>query len=154
VNFALIFGAPISKPAMAQGLDASTANNAVWALVFTANYIVNFGYCVFLAFRKHTFSKFFAASTGVYWAFAAVMGLIWAGGIVVYGRGASMEGAYGPVFGFPIMLISSILTGNLVGTVLGEWKGAPVRAKGTMRYGVGILVLAIIVLGYANYLIG
>ena len=46
VNFGLIFGAPIAKPAMAHGLDLATANNAVWALVFTANYLVNLGYCV------------------------------------------------------------------------------------------------------------
>jgi L-rhamnose-H+ transport protein len=150
VNFALIFGAPIAKPAMAQGLDASAANNAVWALVFTANYLVNFGYCVYLGAKKGTLHKFFMASTSAYWLLAVIMGVLWAGGIVIYGRGASMGGTLGPVVGFPIMLIVSILTGNLTGAILGEWKGAPATAKSTMIFGIVIMLFAVVALGYAN----
>ena len=151
VNFALIFGAPIAKPAMAQGLDLATANNAVWALVFTASYLVNFGYCLFKGYREKTMHKFCLASTARYWLLALLMGILWAGGIVVYGRGASMEGTYGPVFGFPIMLIVSILTGNAAGAILGEWRGASTRSQLTMVLGVFIMVLAITILGYGNY---
>ncbi|HEX4022145.1 MAG TPA: L-rhamnose/proton symporter RhaT [Acidobacteriaceae bacterium] len=151
VNFALIFGAPIANPAIAQGLDAATANNAVWALVFAANYLVNLGYCFYLGFRKQTLVKFFLPGTGSYWILAMVMGLLWAGGIVVYGRGASMEGIYGPVFGFPIMLIASILTGNFTGAILAEWRGAPARAKRTMQWSVAIMIVAIVTLGCSNY---
>jgi L-rhamnose-H+ transport protein len=153
VNFALIFGAPIAKPAMARGLDLATANNAVWALVFTSGYVVNTGYCVFKSFRERTFSKFFAQPTRGYWGWAGIMGLLWAGGIVVYGRGASLEGALGPVFGFPIMLIISILTGNAAGAVSGEWRNSPSAARATMALGVGVMVLAILTLGYADYTI-
>jgi len=151
VNFALIFGAPIANPAIAQGLDAATANNAVWALVFAASYLVNFGYCLYLGFRKRTLSKFFLPGTGSYWILATIMGLLWAGGIVVYGRGASKGGVYGPVFGFPIMLITSILTGNLTGVILAEWRGVPARAKRTMQFGIAVMIVAIVTLGCANY---
>lgn len=151
VNFALIFGAPIAKPAMARGLDLGTANNAVWALVFTSGYLVNTVYCVFKSFRERTFSKFFAKPARRYWGWAGIMGLLWAGGIVVYGRGASLEGALGPVFGFPIMLIISILTGNAAGAVSGEWRNSPGAARSTMALGVGVMVLAIFTLGYADY---
>ena len=87
VNFALIFGAPIAKPAMTEGLDIATANNALWALVFTASYLVNFGYCIFKSYKENTFYKFRLISTAHYWLMAAMMGILWAGGIVVYGRG-------------------------------------------------------------------
>jgi L-rhamnose-H+ transport protein len=153
VNFALIFGAPIAKPAMARGLDLATANNAVWALVFTANYLVNFGYCIFKGSREKTLQKFSLPSTAHYWFLAVIMGVLWAGGIVIYGRGASMGGALGPVFGFPIMLIISILTGNTAGAVSGEWRGTQSAARTTMAFGVGIMFLAILTLGYANYAI-
>jgi L-rhamnose-H+ transport protein len=153
VNFALIFGEPIAKPAMARGLDPGTANNAVWALVFTSGYLVNTGYCVFKSFRERTFRKFFAQPARRYWGWALIMGILWAGGIVVYGRGASLEGTLGPVFGFPIMLIISILTGNAAGAVSGEWRNAPAAAKSTMALGVSVMVLAIMILGYADYAI-
>jgi L-rhamnose-H+ transport protein len=153
VNFALVFGAPITTPAMARGLDASTANNAVWALVFTANYLVNFAYCVYLSRKNRTFHNFFKTATVPYWLLGIAMGLVWAGGIIVYGRGASLEGVYGPVFGFPIMLIVSILTGNLTGAILGEWRGATLKAKGTMAFGVAVMLLAVVTLGRANFLV-
>ena len=153
VNFALIFGAPIAKPAIVRGLDPGTANNAVWALVFTSGYLVNALYCVLKSFRERTFRNFFAQSAPRYWGWALIMGILWAGGIVVYGRGASLEGALGPVFGFPIMLIISILTGNGAGALSGEWRNAPAAAKSNMALGVSVMVLAIVILGYADYAI-
>lgn len=151
VNFALIFGAPIARPAMARGLDLATANNAVWALVFTSSYLVNLGYCLWKAIREKTLHKSFSPRTGRYWLWAVLMGLLWAGGIVIYGRGASMSGTLGPIFGFPIMLMVSILTGNLAGALSGEWRATPPSARVTMACGVAVMFLAILTLGYANY---
>jgi L-rhamnose-H+ transport protein len=153
VNFALIFGAPVARPAIAQGLDLATANNAVWALVFISSYLVNLGYCIFKSFRAKTLHKFLLPSTSRYWILAVIMGLLWAGGIVIYGRGAAIEGVYGPIFGFPIMLGISILTGNLVGAISGEWRGSPAKARHTMELGLSIMLVAIATLGYGTYLI-
>ncbi len=151
VNFALVFGAPIARPAIASGVEPATANNAVWAIVFTVNYLVNIGYCLFRAASRGTLQKFRTDSTPRYWALAFVMGMLWAGGIVAYGRGASLEGPLGPVFGFPIMLITSILTGNVAGAICGEWKNQPASAKAAMGWGISVMVLAVMTLGYANY---
>lgn len=151
VNFALVFGAPIAKPAIASGVDPATANNAVWAIVFTVNYLVNIGYCLFRAARRGSLGKFRTDSTARYWALAIVMGMLWAGGIVAYGRGASLEGPLGPVFGFPIMLVTSILTGNAAGAVCGEWRNQPAAAKTAMRWAISVMVIAVLTLGYVNY---
>jgi L-rhamnose-H+ transport protein len=151
VNFALIFGAPIAKPAIMHGLDPATANNAIWALVFTASYLVNFGCCIFKGARERTLQKFLLDSNPLYWGSAGIMGILWAGGLVVYGRGASMGGTLGPIFGFPIMLIVSILTGNVAGALSGEWRSVSSAARNTMVCGVSVMVLAILTLGYANY---
>lgn len=150
VNFALIFGAPIEQAAMEHGVAAAAANNAVWAIVFAANYSVNVIYCIFLVRKRGTLMNFSKPATGYYWLLAVAMGLLWAGGIVVYGIGASMEGRYGPVFAFPMMLIVSILTANLAGVLIGEWRGAPVTAKRTMQVGVAIMMAAIVILGVSS----
>lgn len=151
VNFALVFGAPIAKPAIQSGVDPATANNAVWAIVFTVNYVVNIGYCLFRAARSGSLRKFRTDKSLRYWALALLMGMLWAGGIVAYGRGASLEGPLGPVFGFPLMLITSILTGNAAGALCGEWKNQPASAKTAMRWGISVMVLAVVTLGYFNY---
>jgi L-rhamnose-proton symport protein RhaT len=151
VNFALIFGGPIASQAMARNIDQGTANNAVWAIVFTSNYIVNIGYCLIIASKRKTLHEIQTASRAVYWLLAGTMGLLWAGGIVVYGHGAALGGALGPIFGFPIMLITSIITGNLAGAICGEWRDQPSSAKLAMGWGLSCMLLAIVTLGYANY---
>jgi L-rhamnose-H+ transport protein len=151
VNFALIFGAPVAQAATARGVPAAAANNAIWAIVFATNYLLNIAYCAYLARKGDTFKNFTIPGTGHYWLLAIAMGLLWAGGIVIYGLGASTGGAYGPVYAFPVMLIVSILTGNLTGVLLGEWRGVTAGAKRTMQVGVVIMVAAIVILGCANY---
>jgi L-rhamnose-H+ transport protein len=151
VNFALIFGAPVAQAAIARGVAPAAANNAIWAIVFAMNYLVNLAYCVYLGRKRGTFRNFTLSDTGYYWLLAVGMGLLWAGGIVVYGLGASTQGAYGPVFAFPVMLIVSILTGNLTGVLLGEWRGVKTRAKRIMQFGVVIMIASIIILGCANF---
>jgi L-rhamnose-H+ transport protein len=150
VNFALIFGTPLARAATARGSAPAAANNAIWAIVFVTNYVINVAYCVYLGLKRGTLSKFMLPSPWYYWFLAVAMGLLWAGGIVIYGLGASMEGAYGPVFAFPVMLIVSILTGNLTGVLLGEWRDVSPQARQTMKLGVVIMVVAIVFLGCAN----
>lgn len=153
VNFGLIFGAPIAHIAITRGSNPSAANNAVWALVFTANYLVNVGYCLYLSNKNGTFHLFSKTGTASYWILAVLMGMLWAGGIVVYGIGATWVGSFGAYLGFPIMLITSILAGNAAGALTGEWANSSARSKQVMIGGVAILVVAISVLSYSSRLI-
>jgi L-rhamnose-H+ transport protein len=152
VNFGLIFGSPIAESAIRNGAAQSDANNAIWALVFTSNYLVNVGYCIYLAWKNGTANRFMNGAPR-YWLLAMVMGLLWAGGIVVYGIGATRIGQFGAYLGFPVMLISSILAGNVAGAITGEWSSASSHAKRIMGAGVAVLAIAIFVLSYSNQLI-
>ena len=154
VNFGLIFGTEVSEQAIKHGAHPAYASNAVWALVFTSNFLVNVAYCVCLTRRNGTTSLFRESGTGWYWMAAAVMGIVWAGGIIVYGAGAFRLGQFGAYIGFPMMLIASILTGNVLGFINGEWKYAGRTALRLMAGGVGLLIAAILLLGYANTLNG
>lgn len=105
VNFGLIFGGRIVDAARMQAVNPSTATNAVWALVFTSNYIVNVAYCGVLAWRRRSLGNFLRKRSASNWAQAVAMGVFWAGGIVVYGWGATQMGSLGDFIGYPIMLI-------------------------------------------------
>lgn len=152
VNFALIYGTEIQQQAEHSGSDPLSAINALWALVFTANYLANVGYCLYLLRRNRSAGKFFARGTGAYWLRAIVMGVLWSAGIVVYGAGASKLGKYGAFIGFPALLAAAILTGNIVGWLSGEWKAASAKASRTMFAGIGLLLVAIVFLANANRL--
>lgn len=152
VNFALVFGGELTERAIDLGASRISAMNALWALVFSSNYLVNVGYCGYRMWRNRSGRNFLLAGTGHYWLLAVFMGTVWAGGIVVYGIGASWLGQFGAFVGFPALLISSILTANVIGCLTGEWSGVPRRSGTTMLAGVAVLVAAIVLLGYANQL--
>ena len=78
------------------------------------------------------------------------MGVLWAAGIVVYGMGATQMGRFGAFLGYPIMLICSIVTGNALGVLSGEWKGASAAARRAMLLGVSLLMLVIGILAGSN----
>jgi hypothetical protein len=50
------------------------------------------------------------------------------------------------------MLIVSILTGNLLGILSGEWKGTTRESKRLMASGVAVLLVAIGILAFASSL--
>ena len=152
VNFALIYGTEITKRAENSGANALSAINALWALVFSSNYLVNVGYCLYLLVRNGTVGSFFKGGTTVYWLRAMLMGVLWSGGVVVYGVGTRKLGKYGAFMGFPALLAVSMLTGNIVGWLGGEWKAAETRSSRAMLAGIGLLLTAIIFLANANRL--
>ena len=147
VNFGFIYGSSLSEAAINRGAHPANTENAVLALVFTSNFLVNTGYCIYLLFKNKTFNQFTLKGTGKYWIMAVFMGILWPGGIVVYGMGITMIGDLGAYLGFPVLMIVSIIAGNIFGILTGEWKGVTAMPKRIMAMGITVLVVAILVLG-------
>jgi L-rhamnose-H+ transport protein len=154
VNFGLVFGEPIAVAASAAGASDAAKNNAVWALVFTGNFSIGALYCGYLMVKNRTAGRLISQGSSNYWLGAAFLGLALPLGIVLYGAGAGQMGTYGPYVAFPMMLVSSILFGNLAGALTGEWRGASARTKRTMLAGVIVLAIAFAMFGVANRLLG
>ena len=147
VNFGFIYGTSITEAAVERGAAIMNAENAGLALVFTANYLVNAGFCIYLLAKNRSFRKFSLKGTFRYWPMAVFMGILWPGGIVVYGMGTTMIGDLGAYFGFPVLMIVGIIAGNVFGILTGEWKGVTARPKRIMGLAITVLTAAIIVLG-------
>ena len=147
VNFGFIYGSLLSEASIVMGAKPMYAENAVLALVFTSNFLVNIAFCGFLLFKNKTFNRFSLPGTGKYWIMGLLMGLLWSGGIVIYGMGTTMIGELGAYLGFPVLMIVSIVTGNIFGILTGEWEGASARSQKMMFKAIAILVFAILVIG-------
>lgn len=152
LNFGLIYGNKIAETAAQAGASIWAKGFAIWALVFTGNYLVNFVYALYLMIKNRTFGLIFSQAVPSHWFWAIFMGLAWPGGVVIYGVAAFKMGAYGAYAGFPMLLLCSILFGNLAGAVTGEWKGTSNKPKAIMLLGILILFVAFIVLGLSNKL--
>jgi L-rhamnose-H+ transport protein len=153
LNVGFVFAQPIADAAETLHATKVSAPNAIWALTFTANFSVNVAYTFSLMFKNRNFGLLRAPGTGHYWLGALFIGIAWPMGIVLYGIGSGKMGPYGPFVAWPMMLLSSILFGNLAGALGGEWKGTSKKARSTMFAGVAILVFAFLVFGVAQKLL-
>jgi len=150
VNFGLVFGEPIGEAARQAGATEGAAPNAIWAVVFTGNYLVNAVYAFYLMFKNKTLGLIFSQGSISYWLWALFMGTAWPLGIVLFGIGAGKMGPYGPFVAFPMLLLTAILFGNLAGALTGEWRGTSSRTKTIMAGGVLVLLVAFALFGRAN----
>lgn len=148
LNFSFAFGKSLQQLTLAAGARTAMASNLIWALALTAGFVVNAGYCVFLLQRNRTWNNFLyqRKSALLYWGGAAVMGILWFGGLAAYGVGASALGSMGAVVGWPVFMAIMIIAGNVFGAVSGEWKGSGRATHAYTWLGIVVLVAAIYVI--------
>jgi len=154
LNFALITGDSLRTAAAHHGASPLWAMNAVWILVFTVAYGLNIAYACFVATKNKSFAELSAPGTRSHWGLAAAMGILWAGGIVVYGVGVSRMGELGAYAAWPLLLIAAIAASNVSGILIGEWKGTGRRPIALMTSALVVLVFAALLLGFANRSVG
>ena len=82
---------------------------------------------------------------------SALGGTLWYFQFFFYTMGESQMGRFG-FSSWTLHMASIIIFGTIWGFALHEWKGAAPRVRATVWAGVGLLVLATIVIGYGNSL--
>lgn len=147
VNFALVFGSDLTKTAVALGGSQQFAPNVLWTLIGSAAFIPNSLYCGYLLYTNRT-KKFFLEAEGrtKNFALGLLMAIIWISGITIYGSSTVYLGKLGPSIGWPIFMACLIISSNVWGLLLGEWRVGG-RALKTMFAGLAILVLSVFVVG-------
>jgi L-rhamnose-H+ transport protein len=153
-NFGPIFGQKIITAAAAAGASELDSMNAMWAPLFTANFLINGGYALYLMIRRRTFHLMVSHGSGGYFLQAVFMGIAWPMCLVVYGMGVNRLGSYGAYTAYPMFLGAMIATGNLVGVLRGEWRGTSPATRTLMAAGILVLAVAFVVLGQANRQLG
>jgi L-rhamnose-H+ transport protein len=153
-NFGPIFGQGIVDAASAAGASELGKMNAMWAPLFTANYLINGGYALYLMVRRGTLRLVVTQGSGGYFLQALFMGIAWPMCLVVYGMGVGRLGTYGAYTAYPMFLGAMILTGNLVGILRGEWRGTSAVTRTVMAVGIVVLAAAFVLLGHANHWLG
>jgi L-rhamnose-H+ transport protein len=148
INFSFLFGGDLQQSSLAAGASPSMASNAVWSLALTGGLLPNAAYCLYLLQKNRTWPLYRAPAAGAgYWFGASLMGLVWFGGLVVYGMGATVLGPLGGIVGWPVFMAINITVANVWGALSGEWKGASRRSYAYSLVGIAILFVAIAVIG-------
>jgi L-rhamnose-H+ transport protein len=151
-NFGLAFGVPLLRRAAELGAEPSYQSSVIWAPLLTATLVPYLLFCSRLWKKNRSWNLYFAPKTGVYWLFGLVMGALWFSSLVVYGAAATRMADLGPVLGWPLFMSAIILTSNVWGLAVGEWKGATRGSLMTMFAGLGGLIFGFCILAWSSRL--
>ena len=151
-NLGLAFGVPLMQRAAELGAPQSFKANVIWAPLLSATFVPYLLFCARLWKKNRSWGVFFAPYTGNYWFFGFLMGALWFSSIVGYGAAASRMADLGPVLGWPLFMSAIILTSNVWGLALGEWKGTARSSLITMFAGLGFLIVGFCTLAWSSRL--
>ena len=135
------------------GATPASAANAVLLLVLLGGAVPNCLYCVYLLFRNQTW-KCYRGYRG-YWLIVVLMGAMYSGSVALWGisTAENMLGRMGPSVGWALFIGAIVLSSNIGGFATGEWKEARGKPLRTMVGGLTLMVLAMVFIGYGNYLL-
>jgi len=149
-NIGYAMALPISDTGVGIGLSRFAATNCIWLLMLGAGSIPNIVYCMLLMYRNQTAQLLHVPASWSSWGRSSAMGLLWGGSIFLYGAATPKLGALGPSVGWPLSLAVGLLVANLMGVLLGEWRGAAGRPVKWMWIGLAILLAAIVLCGIST----
>jgi L-rhamnose-H+ transport protein len=149
-NIGYALALPISDAGVEAGLSRFAATNCIWLLMLGAGSIPNIVYCIMLMVRNQTAHLLHSPAAWSSWGRGSAMGLLWGGSIFLYGAATPRLGALGPSVGWPLSLAVGLLVANLMGVLLGEWRGVGGLPARWMWTGLAILLAAIILCGVST----
>ncbi|MFB3922910.1 MAG: L-rhamnose/proton symporter RhaT [Terriglobia bacterium] len=146
INLGFAFGGDVQRSGLAHGASTVTSTYAVWALVLGAGFIPNLVYCLYLLVRDRHYRLFAEAGRGREVLLAGAMAVLWLGGMVTYGIGATLVGKYGTSLGYTLLIAAMILASNSLGLLTGEWKGTSSGTRRLLAAGAAVVLVSVVVL--------
>ncbi len=127
-------------------------NNVTYVVVLWGGLTTNFIWCMILNARNKSFGDYTNRKTplAANYIFSALAGTTWFLQFFFYGMGESKLGN-GPS-SWILHMAFIILTANMWGLVLKEWKGVNKKTKTTIAIGIIIIILSVLLVGYGNSL--
>jgi len=126
------------------------AGLSVWTLIFLGGMITSCGFSLIKLCKNKTWNQFGNEGSGKNFFLATLMAVGHFACIFFYGVGSFKLGALGTSVGFAIFQSGSLLIGNGLGIMTGEWKDASADSKRWLFIGLGILILGIVIVSVGN----
>lgn len=143
---------PVLATAIRMGHSAFAGSNLIWLLMLVSGAVPNLCFCAYLLHKNRSWAKYREPGAGHLYVLAIVMGLLWGGNTFVYGFASPALGKLGPAIGWPLTLITGLITANICGFSTGEWKFTRIKEQRWMAVGLVVLLVAIVALGWSSTL--
>ena len=158
-NFGLEAGKSMSDVANKLWVDANPGqgeflfrNNVIYVVLLWGGLTTNLIWCMILNARNKTFGDYANKKTPLMsnYLLSALAGTTWFLQFFFYGMGESRLGNGASSWILHMSFI--ILIANMWGLISKEWKGVSSRTRTILFAGVATIILAVLIVGYGNYL--
>jgi len=152
-GFSLDQGQPIADVAAKYGAG-NFQGNVIYIFSNTGAFISTLLYCLYLHNKDKTFYQYGNASgnnLSVNYLLSILTGLLWYGQFFFYGLGHVRMGTY-KFTSWAIHMIMLVLFSSVAGLVMKEWKQCSSKTLRWLGTALLVLVIAILLLTYGNYL--
>ena len=157
--FGISAGEPIKALSAAAGTGPLWTGLPTLCLVMFGGLLTNAVWCAVLIVRNRSAGQWLGRGAPVgerpplaaNFLLCALAGFAWYFQFFFYTMGESQMGRFG-FSSWTLHMASIIIFGTLWGFALREWRDAPRRVRALVWSGVGLLVLATVIIGYGNML--
>jgi L-rhamnose-H+ transport protein len=152
-GFSLDQGKPIADVAAEYGAG-NYQGNVVYIFSNTGAFITTLLYCLYLHSKEKTFGQYISPGGQGLWVnylMAVITGLLWYGQFFFYGLGHVRMGRF-KFSSWAIHMIMLVLLSSLVGLILKEWKTTSPKTKKLLGLALFVLLSAILLLTYGNWI--
>jgi len=151
-NFGIEAGKPMAEAAVAAGFNPLYQNNVTYIVLLWGGLTTNFIWTMILNAKNKTFHDYTNQQSPLLknYLFSAIAGTTWFLQFFFYGMGESKLGNGASSWILHMAFI--ILTANMWGILLREWKGVSPKTKRTITIGIITIILSVMLVGYGNSL--
>ncbi len=151
-NFGIEAGKPMADEAVKLGSNPLFQNNVTYVVLLWGGLTTNFIWCMYLNFKNKTFGDYTNTQTPIASnvLFSGIAGTMWFLQFFFYGMGESKLG--NGASSWILHMATIILTANLWGLWLKEWKGVSKKTFRTFLIGILTMMLSIVLVGIGNSL--
>src|SRR4029079_19513264 len=127
-------------------------NNVIYVVLLWGGLTTNFIWCMILNARNKTFGDYANKKTPLSrnYLLSALAGTTWFLQFFFYGMGESRLGNGASSWILHMSFI--ILVANMWGLISKEWKGVSSKTRTILFAGVATIILAVLIVGYGNYI--
>ncbi|MEZ4911661.1 MAG: L-rhamnose/proton symporter RhaT [Saprospiraceae bacterium] len=153
--FGLEAGKPIADFTSSTGTLPIFHNNMILVCILWGGMATNGLYSLYLNKRKYSFHDYNNASNPLLknYLWAMLGGLTWYLQFFFYGMGTTFIGQNFEFASWSIHMAFIILFSNIWGIYFNEWKNANTKIKTILLLGLGIILIAIVLIGMAGFFV-
>jgi L-rhamnose-H+ transport protein len=149
-NFGIEGGKPLAEAAVEKGSDPLFQNNVTYIVLMWGGLTTNFLWCMYLNFKNKTFGDYTNQQTPISKniLFSGLAGTMWFLQFFFYGMGESKLG--NGASSWILHMATIILTANIWGLYLKEWKNVSEKTFRTFLIGIVLMLGSIVLVGIGN----